>query len=410
MLLQALVLVNVAGQLCHKGALTPWDREGVLQRTYRHFPQDAFSVGVAAVAACCMASPREAIHRRTGTAWCVADAKPSANHGLFPYWLHVDEATGIPVRIVGSEATVTAGDAMRQWGLNMTDEDIEGIPCVPLPLAICELIVRGEWTTILCLSRWEMSLRKGKLPRPFGDWPDLDWCRSKAGLHDVLERELPTASSLALVEGKLRELCSSLAIDECNETLSSVVEQVERWRRTMAEAAGRHNLHTADGKFSIRYSASMLIECLRLCRSLKGGARRLAFVIERALGIVSEAQGYCLSCIPQSMELPSPATLHRYELCLDVAMMVQRSEALATASVKRKRWMWTDSSPQKSYDWVWAEFHEVEESLVLSTFRGVLKLTAVGDALPSDPETLNCLCASDVLPEEWFTSHDCLKT
>eukprot|EP00969_Alexandrium_andersonii_P129906 5743112-Alexandrium_andersonii.AAC.1 len=73
----------------------------------------------------------------------------------------------------------------------------------------------------------------------------------------------------------------------------------------MAEASGHHPIHLASGKTHARYSSMQLLECVRLRRVLKGGARHLVFVVERAIRIAFPGV-----VLPELSAVPSPSALH----------------------------------------------------------------------------------------------------
>ena len=95
----------------------------------------------------------------------------------------------------------------------------------------------------------------------------------------------------------------------------------------------------------------------------------MRFAIERAANICFPG----LDLAQKVSELPGYGTLWRYELVLDVSFMMMRSRI----KVPHVRWLWTDSSPQKGFDWIWSEFHEVPVGRVAAVFQAVLDIQSL---------------------------------
>ena len=112
---------------------------------------------------------------------------------------------------------------------------------------------------------------------------------------------------------------------------SDVVEALRVLDTTTA--ALRHQLGESGGGGSaskIKHSATKL-ESLRLARTLKGGPWKLQSAIERALWILFPSQDirdFFVSS--KSIKIPSASTLQRYELSLDVGLMLWRSAEVQT--------------------------------------------------------------------------------
>ena len=273
LMISALLLVT-PGQF-HKGPLTRWDRTCSLQRWYYEHPLDAYSVEIIDVAAC--HPPIQSLHRRThNAASSMGTTFVSAHRGVYyPYWLSEDEAAAILVDLDGVRRS--AREALEQWQLE--DIDFDSIPCVQAPAPVCELILRKAWHRLLCLGRWEISLRRAGLPRPFEDWPGPTWIASVAGKSEAFARcALPTVDGLAEVEDLLRQVgekvgqaLPQVGRDACVECLEIALGRLAIWRLTAAEAGGQHTMRLVDGSAHVRHSSFKLVESLRLCRALKGG-------------------------------------------------------------------------------------------------------------------------------------------
>ena len=97
--------------------------------------------------------------------------------------------------------------------------------------------------------------------------------------------------------------------------------------------------------------------------------------------------------------------------------MVSLRRPHATDSVLRercahqvRRWLWTDSSPQKNFDWVWSEYVEVEERDVWPVFDATVKLAkSVLDFMEGNRDDLDRLFENDV-PDGWSAWHTQLES
>ena len=148
--------------------------------------------------------------------------------------------------------------------------------------------------------------------------------------------------------------------------LSTVATRLRLWDVTLAEEAGE--CKSAMTSEHVKFTSMSLLESLRLCRTLKGGGRRLGFAVERAAKILSPNA----KTVNVSQLVPSYATMQRAELSLDVAIMLERSNTWEG----HIRYMWMDASPQKNFDWIWAEFEEIRVDVLLEVFDAVVSMSA----------------------------------
>lgn len=134
----------------HQGALSPFDAESLLQCEYYMWPRDVLSVTIQRLAA--VDPPVDSDQR----------AAPRSQHGCapvhvaldamlyLPYWADTLAATSVSVRS-GATAT-TAGEVLQSWGVQ---QSLDEAPCLMLPRIMIELMLAGEWRTVVCLARWE---------------------------------------------------------------------------------------------------------------------------------------------------------------------------------------------------------------------------------------------------------------
>ena len=103
---------------------------------------------------------------------CVRISESAGFH--YPYWLDEHDALDASVSYAGGNSTV--GAVLNSWVQDgMLGKAVETIVSIQMLHELCELILKGEWQSVVCLSRWERSLARDRLPRPCGDWPDEEW-------------------------------------------------------------------------------------------------------------------------------------------------------------------------------------------------------------------------------------------
>ena len=72
--------------------------------------------------------------------------------------------------------------------------------------------------------------------------------------------------------------------------------------------------------------------------------------------------------------LGSASLIQRYELSLDVALLLLQRRMESAYGNRVVRVAWTDSSPIAGYDWIWSQYHAIAQVDVLKTFQAVQKL------------------------------------
>ena len=187
--------------------------------------------------------------------------------------------------------------------------------------------------------------------------------------------------------------------------LIRVLDMLDAWQLVASENGG--DLGMRD-RGRLKYSGAKLVAALRLSRSLCGGAGALEHAATCMLQLSGSAE-----CIPK---LPSQSHCQRMELALDCAFMqlTRCSRGFSESAVMSTiRWAWADSSPQKQYDWLWTQFHEMSLSDLAPTYDAVVAL--VNAVQECSDECL--LDAASMPPDEWnpwlsklaqaFTFHVC---
>ena len=140
-----------------------------------------------------------------------------------------------------------------------------------------------------------------------------------------------------------------------------------------------------------RHSTAKLLKAIRFTASLRGGASKMQKVLSQALGLV--APPVLVGPLQRGLEsgssctVPSAATVSRNEFALDMALNVQKKREY---SKDMARWLWSDSSPQCGYDWLWAQVHELKRADLVLVFNAFVKLVhstraCVDSFDPDDP-------------------------
>ena len=156
--------------------------------------------------------------------------------------------------------------------------------------------------------------------------------------------------------------------------MERAVANLQHWGTELSSVASGLLRCSEERRF--KHSAVKLVECIRLANFLRGGADKLADVVMRALSLSAPgpfAQALRDYCSTRGGGiLPSATRIRRYELALDIALMLllQRRSANATAVL----FAHADSSPMAGFDWFWSQHVEVPAAQVVPTFLALVKL------------------------------------
>ena len=121
-----------------------------------------------------------------------------------------------------------------------------------------------------------------------------------------------------------------------------------------------------------------LLHCVRLAWRLKGGGSALCQVIISSLRVCLPA--FMVGDVVQQFQdtgvpmLPSPSSIQRHRLILDVSLMLARQEECENHA-KYVRYGWADSSPTKGYDMLWIQNHAIAVGTVVATYQASFELT-----------------------------------
>ena len=72
--------------------------------------------------------------------------------------------------------------------------------------------------------------------------------------------------------------------------------------------------------------------------------------------------------------LGSASLIQRYELSLDVALLLLQRRIESAYGNRVGRVAWTGSSPIVGYEWIWSKYHAIAQVFVLKTFSGGAKV------------------------------------
>ena len=127
------------------------------------------------------------------------------------------------------------------------------------------------------------------------------------------------------------------------------------------------------------HSGVRIIQCLRTSRFLIGGAGKLRL----------SSQHHLMAALPKTLAsdlieslahapMPSQSALQRYELALDVSLMLrerQHNSVGSNACRRVARFGWADSSPQGGHNWLWIQSISVPVDALVRTWQAANIIT-----------------------------------
>ena len=122
-----------------------------------------------------------------------------------------------------------------------------------------------------------------------------------------------------------------------------------------------------------RHGSRKLTGVIRMATYLKGGPDSLSEVIERSLHIASPSLCTWGALDFRAGGLPSASLTRRYELSLDLAIMLMQRET-AGLDGEHVRYSWADASPIGGADWLWSQYHEILSDKLAEAFSAVCEL------------------------------------
>ena len=341
-----------------------------------------------------------------------------------------------------ADAFVRAGPLLRSWGV---EQDAADVPVLVVPFPIAYLVTVRAWTHLMVLTRWHKAafghdIRwKGQDPsagRVVPSWPPDDaacWAQSGMRQNDddrnndltpeFLEAALKVNSSacihvystcdstmiLIIEDGLCFKLCYCIALE-------AAIFQLREWSRTILE----HSANPAEDKdlldqyvstFQSWYadllsshgvapglsfhrkfvhSSKVLVKCVRMASFLKSGPSALVDVLEQGLSLVAPrfiSNGLLEALHKKPSKPPSPSLLRRYELALDIALILAVRARQGRGHGDSFKFGHADSSPMAGFDWLWTQTTE------LSMQNSVRALKAVHTLAASAGEVRRCIDA-----------------
>ena len=399
--LKVCALLRISDRSCvfEQGPLTNWDCEANLQRMYYGLPSDCYSLRIEDVHEC--VDDISINHKRSRVCGLGGLSRIDRNHPLFlAHWGGVPGNDGDSQSSAGQVLLRTqAGEQMCAQAI--LDANAGGyiageLPVILLPFPLAYLAKKGSWSNILILLRWHSTLHQhrhrravGPIPTwPPGDaevWQNLGQHRQPPDEDDVAQALPLSAESLERFARVIRGWAPLLLNDPeapeqdpeaVQHDVQLVLTTLDRWSFSWRQAMGMVNL--AGGGTRFRHNSRKLLDCIRLSFLVKGGPSSLSQVIAQSLATVLPEflrEPFVRNVCKQSGTniLPSASLVSRYEIALDAALMLVAKQRAAHACI---RVGWTDSSPLAGYDWIWPQYHEIQESKLLRCFQSVCKLCA----------------------------------
>ena len=349
-----------------RAPLTPWDREARILWRYLQRPADAYTMFVDEYA---YFRNRVDAHASTNT--------PDEN-----------KATHFNLR-VGRKGLVYATDnrfheeAMTTSGREETDgagfltrfgvapEDWSKVPVLLLPRPIAELVLQGQWSTLIFLGRWHQPW--------WPAWPPKPWLAMTKGKHENAQpTESFTSSELFDLAYNLQEWSSKILRDTEAEgdadgrtqlQLTTYVAKLNALAESNRPAASgvagdrRHVQHPVERLLRTFIAAVALRDRSKLPEA---NARMLQFLPPPLRALASEYFGDGSSRFP--------AWSHRIPLIVDVSVMLWHREHWP--SQPRSRYIMADSSVQGRRDWLVSIIRSVDTEHIAGAFEAMQKLAA----------------------------------
>ena len=194
--------------------------------------------------------------------------------------------------------------------------------------------------------------------------------------------------------------------------LDLLVTTLDRWNFSWKEAMGMLNM--SGGGSAFRHTSHKVTDCVRMSTFLTGGPASLVAAVAQSLATVLPEflRELFIKHITKPRShmaniLPSASLLQRYEIALDTALMLLARER---ASGECIRVGWSDSSLLAGYDWIWSQYHEIDQRKVLQTFKAVRSLRHAVCAFVNNVEQLREEAgadlddAADAATQEWPTN------
>ena len=179
--------------------------------------------------------------------------------------------------------------------------------------------------------------------------------------------------------------------DRERRALERVMCTLGGWHQALLNASG-FAPPVGSGSRRFVHDSRKILECIRLASYLQGGADHLSEVMQRALQCAAPRllSGALVETLRQPSVMPSPALIRRYELALDIALVLAVRKRADSGAMFR--FGHADSSPIAGFDWLWSQHMELRASSAPDVLSAMLKLGSMaedrrrgaGDAPPAE--------------------------
>ena len=375
-----------------KGPLTAWSREGATLHDYYHCPVDSFIVQASSIF--CLDESLPVYHKMD------ARARESTVKGSDGIFLPVGVSSTVNGSRLGSllqphgassqpPRKCQLRDVLQSWGIPVAELGEIAAHMVPQPIS--ELMLKGKWRDLLCLSRWAWF----KSPQPrsgFGEEFSLpEALKAVIGHHEQLEE--PEPLELQHLETMLQHLrrWSPAILAQCDSEEDAAGEQLllesfADWLRQLKlyfsphfatsltelrsqiQVRRRENVHGHQ-----RYSDNQLVGMV-----LFGWHLRDNVGVKEALPSALQAMfpGFfakTTTALGAQVFSQSKSLLRSAQLSLDIALMVLRRQRFESQQ-SVERYGWADSSPVAQADWIVCKHQTVPTRSCIELFQAYCEL------------------------------------
>ncbi|CAE7788549.1 unnamed protein product [Symbiodinium sp. CCMP2592] len=384
-MVQALAKVHVG--TVWQSELTRLNEEELLGFEYFQNPTDYFSLRIAEVLPvqqgfALTSSKSFVLQRRAG----VVQFKDPSTFSVqlasltVPFWPYLPGVDLSRVALASAGQTVSAGHVLANvWGLNAGKADAESCLVVPLPEALLQMVLHGEWKYIPFLGRWHALL--SNLPEAI---------QTSVGVsgHDPPDPQDGRISQAKLLDlmKKLQCWAPVLLRDDVDDQRKLELVGAIRWLANVRAALPGD--HLAISRPKLLYGSLFLVRCMLMTRLMPSYIN----LKEVALGSL---QLLFPNLLKDSLEhlwnskhlFPGEGSKHKMRLALDVALLLwKRTKEQGEGPFVR--FAGADSSPQHGVNWLLSSSLSVRADRMIEVFRVVQRLIAEGErrALNSDHE------------------------
>ena len=235
----------------------------------------------------------------------------------------------------------------------------------------------GTWRTLLVSCAWHSAFGLHRQRRPQGPVPGFPpqdspiWNLKGTQLNfvDAPGVQPFTAQGCWQMGEHLAAAMQCLQSGEDKEHVKKAILSLRAWSYSMWEHRGMCKELSSNGRFL--HCSRKLLECIRLASFLKGGPSSLQQVVERSLllaapRIISPELLDSVRASSNTKLLATPSLLRRYELALDMALIL--CSRTNWSSSLWARYGHADSSPMAGFDWLWSQHNQIQPSCLVKCF------------------------------------------